>query len=67
MDKLIERINFLYKKSQSEGLSEEEKSEQAQLRSQYVKAFRQGTENALKNVYILDKKGNKKKLEKKHR
>ncbi len=64
-DELIKRINFLANKSKSEGLSEDEKAEQAELRQQYIKAFRQGVENTLNNVYIVDEKGNKKKVEKK--
>ena len=65
-DELIKRINFLANKSKSEGLTEEEKTEQAELRQQYIKAFRQGVENTLNNVYIVDEKGNKKKIEKKN-
>ena len=36
MDKVVERINFLYKKSQEEGLSEEEKERQKVLRQRYI-------------------------------
>ncbi len=64
-DKLLERINFLYKKSKAEGLTEAEKAEQTELRRQYIKSFRQGLENTLSNVYIVDEKGNKKKVQKK--
>lgn len=35
-DEMVKRINFLYKKSQNEGLTEEEKSEQKELRQRYV-------------------------------
>ena len=65
MDELVKRINELAKKSREEGLSEEEKAEQAELRKQYIAKFRQGMENTLSNVYIMDAKGNKKKVEKK--
>ena len=65
MEKLIKRINELAKKSREEGLSEAEKAEQAELRKQYIAKFRQGMENTLGSVYIMDEKGNKKKLEKK--
>jgi len=64
-DKLVERINVLARKSRSEGLSDSEKEEQAALRKEYIAKFRQGMENALSNVYVVDGKGNKKKVEKK--
>lgn len=65
MEELIKRINELAKKSREEGLSEEEKTEQAKLRQEYIKKFRQGMENTLSNVYIMDEHGNKRKVEKK--
>lgn len=65
MEKLIKRINQLAKKSKEEGLTDEEKNEQAALRQEYIKKFRQGMENTLSNVYIMDENGNKRKVEKK--
>ena len=65
MDELVKRINELAKKSREKGLTDEEKAEQAQLRAKYIQKFRQGMENTLNNVYIMDEKGNKKKVEKK--
>ena len=65
MEKLIKRINELSKKSKEQGLTDEEKSEQAALRQEYIRRFRQGMENTLSNVYIMDEKGNKRKVEKK--
>ncbi len=64
-DELIKRINFLSKKSKTEGLTEEEKAEQDGLRKEYIRQFRQGMLNTLDNVYVMDKDGNKKKIEKK--
>ena len=66
MEKLIERINELARKSRSEGLTESEKAEQAELRQKYIQAFRQGFLNTMENVYRVDDKGNKKKVEKKN-
>lgn len=62
---LIDRINFLAKKSRTEGLTEAEKAEQAKLRQEYIKGFRQGLLNTLENVYIVDEDGQEKKIEKK--
>lgn len=64
-DEMIQRINFLARKSREEGLSEAEKQEQADLRQKYIKMFRQGVENTMNSVYIVDEKGNKKKVQKK--
>lgn len=36
IDELISRINYLYKKSKEEGLSDEEKKEQELLRRKYI-------------------------------
>ena len=65
MKELIRRINELAKKSREEGLNDEEKVEQAALRQEYIRRFCQGMENTLSNVYIMDKNGNKRKVEKK--
>ena len=65
MEKLLIRINELAKKSREQGLTDDEKAEQAKLRAEYIKKFRQGMENTLSNVYIMDENGNKRKVEKK--
>lgn len=64
-EELIKRINELARKSKAEGLTDAEKAEQAKLRSEYIAAFRQGVKNTLNNVYIVDERGNEKKLERK--
>ena len=60
----IERINFLAKKAKTEGLTEEEKAEQAQLRGEYIAEWREGVIQTLENTYVVDENG-KRKLKKK--
>lgn len=64
-EKRIARINELAAKSRAEGLTEEEKNEQAQLRSEYIAAYKQSLIGHLENVRIVDEKGNKTPLRKK--
>ena len=40
MQEKIDRINALYHKSKAEGLTDEEKAEQAKLRAEYVASVR---------------------------
>ncbi len=62
----IDRINFLSKKSKTpEGLTDAEKLEQQQLRKEYIAEWKLGMVQVLDNTYIMDEKGNKKKLNKK--
>lgn len=61
----LDRINELARKSKSEGLSDEEKEEQAKLRAEYIAAYKASLVAALENTYIVDEKGNKKKVTKK--
>lgn len=61
----IDRINFLAKKSRTpEGLTEEERQEQAALRREYIDSFKRSLWLQLDNTYIVDEKGNKRKLTK---
>ncbi len=62
----IDRINFLARKSRETALSDEEKKEQKALREEYVQSFKRSLVSQLENTYIVDEKGNKKKVEKKH-
>ncbi len=61
----IDRINFLARKSRSEGLTDAEKEEQALLRREYIDSFKRSLVGQLENTYIVDEKGNKKKVERK--
>lgn len=61
----IDRINFLARKSKAEGLSEEEKTEQAVLRREYIESYKRSLEIQLNNTTILYPDGSKKKVTKK--
>ena len=61
----IDRINVLAHKSKSVGLTEEEKIEQAALRREYIDSFKASLIGQLENTYIVDEKGNKKKVQRK--
>lgn len=54
----MDRINFLAKKSKSEGLSPEEKEEQQVLRAEYLKKFRENFKARLENIDFVDEEGN---------
>ena len=62
----IDRINFLARKKKTEGLTEEELSEQAALRKEYIEEWRASTISLLENTYVVDDKGNKAPLAKKN-
>jgi uncharacterized protein YnzC (UPF0291/DUF896 family) len=47
---LISRINFLYHKSQGEGLTEEEKKEQAALKKEYIECFKSNFRAQLETI-----------------
>ncbi len=63
--KKIDRINELAKKMKTVGLTEEEKAEQAVLRREYIDGFKRSLTGQLDNMYIVDEKGNKTKVERK--
>ena len=54
----IERINYLAKKSKGEGLTPEEKEEQALLRREYLDAIRQNLRSTLDSITVTDSSGN---------
>lgn len=65
MDKIkIDRINELYKKQKSVGLSKEEKEEQETLRKEYVNLFKKNLKSTLNTIQIKDEKGNIRSLKK---
>ena len=53
----IDRINELYHKSQSVGLTDEEKKEQAELRKEYIEAIRKNMRSTLNSISIQEKDG----------
>lgn len=54
----LTRINELARKAKTEGLTEEEKKEQAKLREDYLKAFRKGFSQQIESIKIYDEEGN---------
>ena len=64
IDEKIKRINELYHKSQGEGLTEEEKEEQKQLRQDYVASIRNNLSAELKNIRIVEPDGSLTKIRK---
>ena len=65
IEDVIKRINELAKKAKTEGLTEEETVERDKLRRIYINSVVGNLEAELKNTYIMDEKGNKRKLHKK--
>ena len=63
--KKLDRINELARKQKSEGLTEEEKQEQAILRREYIDSYKRSLVSQLENTYIVDEKGNKTKVTRK--
>ena len=61
----IKGMYDLYLLSQERELSEEEFAEWEGLKKQYVADFKASLTAQLNNTYIIDDKGNKRKLEKK--
>lgn len=64
IEETIARINALAKKAKTEGLTAEETAERDKLRRVYIDAMKASLVGQLENTYIVDEKGNKKKLEK---
>lgn len=60
----IKRINELAKKQREQGLTEEEKAEQALLRREYIDSVKQSLTIQLDNTSVVDEKGVKRPLKK---
>lgn len=56
-DKKVARINELYHKSKSEGLTPEELKEQQILRKEYIDSFKRNLRGQLNNISIKEKDG----------
>lgn len=63
--KKIDRINELARKSKAQGLSEEEKAEQKELRREYIEAYKASLVGILENTYIQNPDGSKIKVKRK--
>ncbi|MBQ9841636.1 MAG: DUF896 domain-containing protein [Clostridia bacterium] len=63
--KKIDRINELARKKKTQGLTPEELEEQAALRAEYIAGFRASLTAQLDNTVIVDKDGNRTKVERK--
>lgn len=55
--KLINRINELYHKKKSVGLTEAEEKERKELHQEFIKNFRAGFKRDVENLVIIDKNG----------
>ena len=67
LEETIQKINELYHKSQKEGLSEEEKQEQKQLRQVYIDSVKNNLRGQLENMEIERPDGTIEKVTKKLR
>ncbi len=66
MDEKIKRINELYHKSKAEGLTAQEKGEQARLRQDYINSVRGNLRAQLNNINIQNEDGSVVNLGEKH-
>ena len=65
-DEKIQRINELYRKSKSEGLTEAELEEQKVLRREFIDTFRRNLRGQLDNISIREADGSITNLGDKH-
>ena len=63
--KKIDRINALARLAKQRELTPAEQDERQKLRREYIDAFKASLVGTLENTYIVDEKGNKRKVERK--
>jgi uncharacterized protein YnzC (UPF0291/DUF896 family) len=56
-EEMIARINVLAKKAKTEGLTEEEKVEQQELRRAYIDSFKKNLRSQLNNIDVQEADG----------
>lgn len=66
-DEKIQRINALARKARAEGLSEDEKEEQRELREEYIAGFRRSLKAQLDNTVVLNPDGTSYRLRQKRK
>ena len=59
IDELTNRINYLYKKSKEQGLTEEEKVEQQDLRKKYIENVKRNFRSQLDTIVKIEPKEQK--------
>ena len=64
--KKIDRINELARKAKEQELTPEEAEERAQLRAEYVAAFKRNLVASLESIRVVDDDGNKTLLKKRN-
>ncbi len=57
-EKKIKRINELARKAKAEGMTEQERAEQAQLRRLFIESVRANVRAQLDNIDLVDEDGN---------
>ena len=60
MEEKIARINALARKAKAEGLTDDEREEQAQLRRDYIDSVKANLKSQLDSLYVLAEKSGKK-------
>lgn len=62
IEQTVARINELAKKAKTVGLTPEETAERDRLRRIYIDSVKANLVGQLENTYLVDEKGNKRKL-----